>query len=293
MTWWGRGREANGVIVDPDFLDHWRTRMLVDLLDGDELAPLYVLRLWAHCQNRKETQWKPMPNPGVKALCKYAGDAEKLVESLATAGWIERFDGDGILVVKWGDHNSQLVAAWENGRKGGRPRKNPTVTHGIPMGNPTLTQAKPIREEKRREEKKEEPPLPPKGDERANGDDEAIVTNLYTDAFRLWYSLYPRRLGKQAAARAFQRAMKRIAKELGGTKQEAFDWLCERTSHYGRTPAGAAGTFTPYPATWLNQGHYDDDPKEWERPRETSTNERKQPKPTAGQQHDPSATVAW
>jgi len=27
------------VILDPDFLDHWKTRMLVDLLGGDECAP--------------------------------------------------------------------------------------------------------------------------------------------------------------------------------------------------------------------------------------------------------------
>jgi hypothetical protein len=40
------------MIVDPDFLDHWRTRMLVDALQ-DECAPMYIIRVWAHCQQRR------------------------------------------------------------------------------------------------------------------------------------------------------------------------------------------------------------------------------------------------
>lgn len=152
------------MIVDPDFLDHWRTRMVVDALGGDELAPLYVIRLWAHCQNRKSDSFA-MPPAGLKALCKYQGDADALESALIAADYIVR-EGDQLTVVGWSEKNASLIAAWENGNRGGRPKKpmgNPQVTHGLPMGNPavthgepmenpTLTQAKPIREEKRREE---------------------------------------------------------------------------------------------------------------------------------------------
>ncbi len=149
------------MIIDPDFLDHWKTQMLVNMLD-DPCAPLYLIRIWSHCQNRKQTQFKPMPNPGLKALCRYPGDADKLVSALVESGFIEKTDGDSILVVGWEDKNAQLVAAWENGAKGGRPRKNPTVTQPKPNGKPNPDLGEPdekrldkSREDKSREEGKE------------------------------------------------------------------------------------------------------------------------------------------
>ena len=145
------------MIVDPDFLEHWRTRMLVDALGGDEMAPFYVLRIWGHCQQRRGDRFA-MPAAGLKALCKAAGDAAELETALGDAGFIER-DGADIFVPKWAEKNASLLAAWENGNKGGRPRKepieNPRVTQSKPTANPDKTQTKPIREEKRREEEKE------------------------------------------------------------------------------------------------------------------------------------------
>jgi hypothetical protein len=140
------------VIVDPDFLDHWRTGMVADAL-GDQLAPVYIMRLWGHCQERRSDTFV-MPTKGLKAQCKFPGDADLFERALSEAGFIRR-DGESIVVVGWADKNAALFAAWENGQKGGRPRKpiqNPSETHGKPSGNPSLTQTKPIREEKRREE---------------------------------------------------------------------------------------------------------------------------------------------
>lgn len=136
------------MIIDPDFLDHWKTQMLVDLLD-DPCAPLYLIRIWSHCQNRKQTQFKPMPNPGLKALCRYPGDADKLVSALVESGFIEKIGDNSILVTGWEHHNAQLVAAWENGSKGGRPRKNPTETQPKPKGKPNSGLGEP--DEKRSE----------------------------------------------------------------------------------------------------------------------------------------------
>jgi hypothetical protein len=151
------------MIVDPDFLDHWKTRMLVNLLDGDETAPQYVLRLWAHCQNRRQCSFD-MPPEALKALCRFSGPANKLESSLSTSGFIRR-SGSLVEICNWDEYNSSLIAAWENGKRGGRPKKkpktNPTTTNeepketqGLPSGNPPLTQAEPIREEKIGEDKK-------------------------------------------------------------------------------------------------------------------------------------------
>jgi hypothetical protein len=149
------------VIVDPDFLNHWRTRMLVEALN-DEMAPLYVIRIWGHCQQRRADRFDGMPAAGLKALCKAAGDAQALETALIEAGFIAR-DGSAITVPKWAEKNASLLAAWDNGNKGGRPKKpkqnprvpdsplqdqnnNPDKTHGFddetqgkPTENPDVT----------------------------------------------------------------------------------------------------------------------------------------------------------
>lgn len=138
------------MIVDPDFLDHWRTTMLVDALGGDQMAPMYVLRIWSHCQSRKATRFD-MPAQGLKALCRYKGDAAALEGALIDAGFITRED-TSIEVSGWADHNAKLIANWKNGSTGGRPSK----TQDEPIENPiqtqpepTETQTEPIEEDKR------------------------------------------------------------------------------------------------------------------------------------------------
>jgi hypothetical protein len=130
------------VIVDPDFLDHWRTRMVVDALDGDEMAPLCILRLWGHCQSRKSDRFE-MPTAGLKAQCRYKGDAAAFEQALVDAGFVSR-EGVFVVVLGWAEQNASLIAAWENGAKGGRPPKqkptgNPAVTQGEPGANPDET----------------------------------------------------------------------------------------------------------------------------------------------------------
>lgn len=146
------------MIVDPDFLDHWRVGMVADAI-GDPMAPIYILRLWAHCQERKAVRFV-MPPAGVKAQCKCPADPLVFERALIDAGFLAR-DGDAIEVLGWAEKNAALIAAWENGAKGGRPKKNPAGTHGKPMGSPTATQPEPMgnpdetdksREDKSREE---------------------------------------------------------------------------------------------------------------------------------------------
>lgn len=142
--------------------------MVVDALGGDEMAPMYIMRLWAHCQNRKGDTFA-IPCAGIKALCKFPGDASELEKALIDAEYLAR-DGDKVTVIGWAERNGSLIAAWENGGRGGRPKKptdNPRETQGEPMGNPTVTHREPnanpretdkSREDKRREEGKEKPP---------------------------------------------------------------------------------------------------------------------------------------
>jgi hypothetical protein len=135
------------MIITPDFPDHWKTRMLVDLLGGDEMAPVYLIRLWGHCQNQKKSHFKALPPQALKAICHYHGKANELEEALTAAGYIERGKNNSVTVRGWSEMNASLIAAWDNGLRGGRPRKNnnPSKTQAKPTGNPRVTHGEPKR----------------------------------------------------------------------------------------------------------------------------------------------------
>jgi hypothetical protein len=69
------------------------------------------------------------------------------------------------------------------------------------------------------------------------------------------YLAYPRKVGKNDAINAIEKAL----------KSHSFDELLRATSAFALSPAGQNGKFTPHPATFFNQARYLDDPKEWEK----------------------------
>lgn len=176
--------------------------MVVDAL-GDEQAPIYILRLWAHCQARKSDRFA-MPPAGLKAQCRAPGDAIEFERALTDAGFVVR-DGESVHVLGWAEQNAALLAAWENGAKGGRPPKkpkqNPRVTTVKPTGNPAVTHgepsANPDETDKSREEK-----ISPDGDSFGQPADAgkpdgrppaktALVWEAYRTAYRDRYDADP------------------------------------------------------------------------------------------------------
>ena len=150
------------MILQPGYFEHWKTRMLVELLDGDELGTICPLRLWEHCQVSGRWGFKAseMADVKLRAICRWKGKTG-LLDSMKQAGFIDEDESGNLLVHDWAEHNSGLIAAKENGKSGGRPRKtqakpkhnpldthgiprdNPRDTHGIPTDNPRVTQTKP------------------------------------------------------------------------------------------------------------------------------------------------------
>jgi hypothetical protein len=263
------------MIVEPDFLDHWKTRTLVALLGDDELAPLYIIRIWAHCQNRRQSRFETFPTAALKGVCRFNGDAELLERSLFDSGFIARGEDGSLSVVGWDEHNSTLVANWVNGKRGGRPRNTQNTHEKKPIDNPNANWVNPMETqtqigvtEKRREEKI--------GEEKHTADADCVRLSkrqpkAYSESFEQWYAIYPRKVSKEDAAAAFGRALTKIVQRRGMTNEEALDWLCGVTSVFSKSTAGNSGTFTPHPASWLNQGRYDDDQAEWARNRDTPT----------------------
>ncbi len=133
------------MIVEPDFLDHWKTRLLVQRTN-DESAPLMILRLWAHCQSRKKWKFENMTDEVLVAICRakptgypqVSAGSNGLRSILIDCGFA-RGDNGTFAVHDWEVTNKSLINSWNNGSKGGRPRKNPRVR----VGKPTVTHGQP------------------------------------------------------------------------------------------------------------------------------------------------------
>lgn len=149
------------MIVEPDFLDHWKTQMLIGELD-DPASPCYLLRLWAHCQTRKQYLFVAgKMNPAIlRAITRAPMDAQVFWDALIEVGFIDLHENGTIEVHGFYDANAQLCCNWENGKKGGRPSKktasekpiqNPSKTHPEPIENPSRTHSEPIEEGERGE----------------------------------------------------------------------------------------------------------------------------------------------
>jgi hypothetical protein len=108
------------MIVQPDFPEHWKTRLLVELT-GDESAPMAVLRLWAHCQHSRRSKFPDMTPAQLASLCHWGKRKPSCHVALARAGFVEKLSPKGFAAHEWDQHNAQLLQKWQAGQKGGRP----------------------------------------------------------------------------------------------------------------------------------------------------------------------------
>jgi hypothetical protein len=136
------------MIVQPDFLEHWKTLHLVELT-GDESAPLAVIRFWAHCQNQKRGVFPGMTPPQLATICRWGNRKPACHVALVKSGFVEKLKPKGFAAHEWEDHNRQLLQKWEAGKKGGRPAKNDSTNEindsEKPTGNRSLTDLETVR----------------------------------------------------------------------------------------------------------------------------------------------------
>lgn len=221
------------MIVEPDFLDHWKTRMLARLLK-DERAPIYVIRLWAHCQQRKTDRFTGW-NPDVLAsVCRWDSDGSTLWDAMGKT-FLE-IDGEDVVVHGWADTNASLISAWENGKRGGRP-KAVKAECLKPVGNLPVNPAETSRVSDREEKIEKTTPKAPKGAEQVGFDE--------------FWNAYPKKVAKPAAIKAWAKINpndETFRKILESVKTQAAspDWIKD------------AGQFIPHPATYLNGRRWED-----------------------------------
>ena len=72
------------------------------------------------------------------------------------------------------------------------------------------------------------------------------------DLFESWYKMYPRKVGKGGARKAFKSALKKAD----------YETLCRGRDAFIEEAVGKDKSFIPYAATWLNQERWTDDQKD-------------------------------
>ena len=164
-------------------------------------------------------------------------------EAMESVEWVEQTENCLVFPRFFDQYNSDPDATLRAGNAKRQQRHREKVR--AKNSNVTVTLRNAPREEKRREEKKEKT---------VDADDDAFLT-------RFW-PVVPNKVGKEAAHKAFVAAVKLLAKL--GPAEDARTHIIGRMAAYAKSPK-ANGEFRPNPATWLNQGRYDDDPTEWQR----------------------------
>lgn len=114
--------KPDDMIIEGDFLRHWKTRYFQALLGGDAQAPVYLLAIWLHLYDRRTDALRARPDV-VATVAGYQGNQtpEAFVEALLEAELFTR-DGDTIIAHGFKERHARSFANWENGSLGGRPR---------------------------------------------------------------------------------------------------------------------------------------------------------------------------
>lgn len=135
-----------------------------------------------------------------------------------------------------GDDGSQPLAHTEPGVRSERTKGRVTGSQGLALTEPLSIDI----EVETRSTTKEVPPISPEGGQSASA---------YTSEFEKFWETYPRRVGKRAAFKAFEKAVERASLET----------ILEGATKYRDDP-NRIDQYTAHPSTWLNQDRWDDDP---------------------------------
>jgi hypothetical protein len=101
------------MIVDPYFLDHPKTRVIVAKLGRDEKAPLYLLRLWGYCQITKKTCIENDADL-LATICQYKGHADVLLDAMVTSKWLDANENGSLEVHGFAEWNRGMIVLREN-----------------------------------------------------------------------------------------------------------------------------------------------------------------------------------
>lgn len=210
-----------------------------------------------------------------------AGAAWDSVREHAMRGWVEHADGrlyhpvvtekviDALKrsedFVKAKEAHRQRMREWrkqhrDDGVPEGERSRDDHVIITEPSRDADVIDKKRKRKEKEKRKESNTPPIllghpggggtipPPMAT--GEGDSKA---ETYPAAFEAFWKAYPRKVGKLAAFRAYQRAVKLMG-------PEPHPRLLEAASRYAKACVGKEEQYIAHAQTWLNQGRWGDEP---------------------------------
>jgi uncharacterized protein YdaU (DUF1376 family) len=166
--------------------------------------------------------------------------------------WIEREKVIADLERRSDEGTRAANKRWNEARKNRGDAIPITTPNGSPMPEPMQDQTRPDTDQTR-------PDKPAAALSRAlkkqkSTEDSMIRTILET---------YPRRIAPAKTCRAIEKAILRVSKEKCCSRGDAADFIYAAVLKFCESPAGQKGEYTPYPATWMNEDRFFDDPAEW------------------------------
>jgi hypothetical protein len=168
-----------------------------------------------------------------------------VADALIAAGWLSiSEDQQSIVVPNFDRHNGE--SAKKRAQKTQRQAKW-RAKHVDAHVDATVSTAASTREDKKRDNT----PIVPKG------------TNGYCRSFEDWWNAYPKKAGKDAAFKAWKKAGAKIKAAMVCSSDEAAAYLLKVAIEYAVARADQDPQFTLNPATWLNQGRWNDDRATW------------------------------
>lgn len=174
------------------------------------------------------------------------GDEESRTELLAT-GLADVLDDGSVRMHDYTDHQRTAEevqrikeARREAGSKGGKARANAIATTRANAQAKALANAQ--------ANSKQNLPIDIDIDKEQKN---MLDADASSDRFNDFWAIYPRRVGKGAARKAWASMTKR------GTE---IDTVLHAAAQFAVASANLEPKFVPHPATWLNSERYDDDP---------------------------------
>lgn len=184
-------------------------------------------------------------------------ECSRLIEELEDAGVFSRTE-EGVIFSRRMVHDEDVRNRRGEGGKAGSSHGAKGAEHGAKGGRPRKEKGgseNPPSDEERGDTK---PPLePPPSSSSSSSSSKTPLTPqgvggpTFPPGFDAFWAAYPRKIGKDAAAKAFAR--RRVGAELLQSMLSAVE--AQRDSDQWRRDGGQ---FIPHPATWLNEGRWMD-----------------------------------
>ena len=226
----GRGMAPGSWCQVPKVLvDHWAARL-------PARAVVVYLILCRHADPDGQCY------PGQARIAELAGisarNVRRALEALKTAGLVE-FDRK-----RSGNHYTLLPATPED------TGQNCPLTMGGSGQNRPVTPDKIVRSHRTKSSYRTR----------------SIEQDPQTSAqhFDAWWQQYPRRVAKIAAEKAYRLSLAAVCKNKRLDQAGAVAFLQSRVRTFAASDKGRGDPqYIPHPATWLNQGRYDDEDQAW------------------------------